>query len=532
MPEKHAKEIFKEFREHSIAEFFKKNRQMLGYSGPVKSLTTVIHEYLTNSLDACEEAGILPDIFVQIKRLGPNYYLVINEDNGPGIPKNYVGKAFGTMLAGTKFHRFQQARGQQGIGGAGCVMFSQITTGKPTKIITSTGKGVIFEADISIDVKTNSPKVSNAREYPGTMRGTRIETHLKHVKYQKGEQSPDEYIRRTALANPHARITYIDPDGIQVVYDRVVDKIPKIPKKTKPHPKGVEVDDLMTYASVTKARSIKGFLVNDFTRFSTKKVKELQEMLDFDLNKTPQSLTWEEAEKIVKAIKKMNFIAPPTDVLIPIGEEHLRKALQNILEPEFERVLTRPPAIYRGGVPFIVEVAIAYGGKAGRKSNNKESVEHQMEIMRFANRVPLLFDAGSCAITKAVQSVNWKKYGIQPEGPITVLVNFTSIHVPYTSAGKQAVADEEEIVKEIRLTLMDAARRIGIFISGKRKKYEKEKRLQEFMRYIPETAASIAKITGESEEVIRKRLEQIVKEKYDVEEGGKENGEQERQNGS
>ncbi len=524
---KEAKEIFKVFKEHSIAEFFKKNRQMLGYSGAIKSLTTVIHEYLTNSLDACEEAGILPEIYIEIKRMGPDSYLVINEDNGPGIPKKIVGKAFGTMLAGTKFHRFQQARGQQGIGGAGCIMFSQITTGKPTKVTTGIGKGTVYEADISIDLKNNQSKISNEKEFPGTMRGIRIETHLKGVKYQKSEQGPDEYIRRTALANPHARILYINPDKLKTVYDRVVDKIPRLPKKTKPHPMGIETDDMMSYASRSKARSIKGFLTNDFTRFSSQKANDLQKVVDFDLNKTPQSLSWEEAEKIVQAIRGMRFVAPPTDVLTPIGEAHLIKALHSILQPEFETVLTRKPALYRGGVPFIVEVALAYGGNSGKASSgngkngrkNDENVsQKQMEIMRFANRTPLLFDSGSCAITKAVQSINWRKYGIQPDGPVTVLVNFTSIHVPYTTAGKQAVSDEEEILKDIRLTLMDTGRRLGLYVSGKRKKYEKEKRLEQFMRYIPETASAIAKITGKANELIQKKLEKIVKEKYSTEE--------------
>ena len=358
-------------------------------------------------------------------------------------------------------------------------MFSQITTGKPTKVTTGTGNGTVYEADISIDLKENQSKITNEKEFPGTMRGTRIETHLKGLKYQKSEQGPDEYVRRTALANPHARIIYINPDKLKTVYDRVVEKIPKLPKKTKPHPMGIETDDLMSYASRSKARSIKGFLTADFTRFSSQKANDVQKLVDFDLNKTPQSMTWEEAEKIVKVIRGMSFVAPPTDVLIPIGEAHLTKALHSILQPEFETVLTRKPALYRGGVPFIVEVALAYGGNSGKASTGNEkdgkiqkddevNTQKQMEIMRFANRTPLLFDSGSCAITKAAQSIAWKKYGIQPDGPVTVLINFTSIHVPYTSAGKQAVSDEEEIIKDMRLALMDTGRRLGLYVSGKK----------------------------------------------------------------
>jgi DNA topoisomerase-6 subunit B len=504
--------IFKEFKEHSIAEFFKKNRQMLGYGGKIKSLTTAVHEYVTNGVDACEESGILPELFVQLERKGPEHYTLTVEDNGPGIPRKIVGKAFGTMLAGTKFHRFRQARGQQGIGGSGVVMFGQVTTGKPTKIITGRGDDKIYECRLSIDVKTNQPKVTDEKEYAGSMRGTRIETDLKTVKYQKGEYSPDEYLRRTALANPHCKITYIDPEGQTNVYDRAVSIIPKIPKETRPHPKGVEVDDLINYSTRTKARTIKSFLVTEFTRMSNAKANEIQKGVSFDMNKRPRDMTWEEAEEIVGAIRDTSFIAPPTECLIPISEEHLKRALDNVLHPEFETILTRPAALYRGGVPFIVEVGLAYGGKAG-KNNNTEGAE-KMEVMRFANRVPLLFDTGSCAITKAVQTTDWKRYSIKSDVPITVLVNFTSIYVPYTGAGKEAVTDDEEIIKEIRLTLMDTARRLGTYVSGQRRQYEKEMKKKSFEKYVGEIAKSVSKLTGKSEKLLEKHLNNIVEEKY------------------
>lgn len=506
-----AEDIFKEFKEHSIAEFFKKNRQMLGYSGKIKSLTTAVHEYVTNSLDACEEMGILPDIYVKIERTGPESYKLITEDNGPGLPKKLVGKAYGMMLAGTKFHRFQQARGQQGIGGSGVVMFGQITTGRPTRVISSCN-GKIYECDVSIDVKTNQPKIMNEKEYAGQMKGLRLETELKNVKYQKGEYSPDEYLRRTALANPHAKVTYIDPDGITTVYDRAIDKIPKLPKETLPHPKGIEVDDLLGFASKTKARTIKSFLVTEFTRMSGAKVKEIEERVNFDLNKRPKDMIWEEAEQIVGAIKQINFIAPPTDCLIPINEDHLKRALANVLQPEFDIVLTRPPSIYRGGVPFIVEVALAYGGKAGRKNGLEEG--DNTEMMRFANRVPLLFDAGGCAITKAIQTIDWRRYGLKEGDAITALVNFTSIHVPYTGAGKESISEDEEIIKEIRLALMDAGRKLGLYVSGQRRRDEREMKKKSFQKYIAETAEAVSKLSGQNAKILANHLNRIVDEKY------------------
>lgn len=516
-------DIHRDFREHSIAEFFKKNRQMLGYSGKIKSLTTAVHEYVTNALDACEEAKITPDIYVKLEKMGPDHYKLIVEDNGPGMKKNLVGKAFGTMLSGTKFHRFQQARGQQGIGAAGVVMFSQITTGKPTKVVTSNGSGNIYDCYVSIDAKTNTPKIDDPKEYTGQMQGLRIESELKNVKYQKGEYSPDEYIRRTALANPHVKITYIDPDNLTTVYDRAVGKIPKHPKVSKPHPKGVDVDDLLGYAGKTKSRTIKSFLVNDFTRMSSAKAKEIQNKVSFDLNKRPQDMRWEEAEEIVKTINNTNFIAPPTDCLIPIGEENLNKAMTNVIKPEFKTVLTRPPAIYRGGVPFVVEVALAYGGDAGKTNSSSED---KKEIMRFSNRVPLLFDTGSCAITKSVQNVDWKRYGIKEDIPVTILVNFTSIYVPYSGAGKESIIDDRDIVKEIRLALMDSGRKLGLYVSGQRRMYEREKRLKTFMRYVEPVSEALHGLTNMDMKKIQRELSILIENKFNV--GEIEEGEPEK----
>ncbi len=524
--------LFKEFQEHSIAEFFKKNRQMLGYSGKIKSLTTAVHEYVTNSLDACEEAGVLPDIWVKLERMGPDHYKLVVEDNGPGIPKKFVAKAMGTMLAGTKFHRFKQARGQQGIGASGVIMFSQITTGKPTKIVTSTGDGKVYEAKISIDVKTNSAKVTDEVEHNGKMRGMRIESELKDVTYQKGDQSTDEYLRRTALVNPHTKITWIDPEGVTTVWDRAIKEIPARPRESQPHPKGIGVDDLMSMATTTASRTIKSMLVSELARMSSAKADEIQKKVSFDMEKRPRDITWNEAEEIVKAIKELTFIAPPTDMLVPIGEKNMEKALDNILKPEFKTVLTRPAAVYRGGVPFIVEVGLAYGGKAGKEiaeGNEKEKTlmeekQFSMEVMRFANRVPMLFDAGTCALNLAVQNIDWKRYGIQEGYPMACVVNFTSVHVPYTGAGKQAVVDDEEIIKEIRLALMDAGRRLGLYVSGIRKKEEKEAKRKQLLRYIDPISEALAILTGKADKTIAKALRHLVEDRFeqieDEENGG------------
>jgi len=515
-----ADQMAKEFKEHSVAEFFKKNKQMLGLYGKVRTLTTVIHEYVSNSIDACEEANILPDIDVKIEEISPEYYEVMVKDNGPGLTKDTVGKALGQLLAGTKFHRLIQSRGQQGIGASGCTMLSQTTTGKPTRVITGTSRGKPISLELSIDPKLNRPKITNLKELDREFRGLAVQAKLKGILYRDSEQGPLEYLRRTAIANPHAQIKFTDPAGQKFLFKRSAAAIPKPPVAVKPHPKGVTVDEIVTLSKYTKARNVSSFLRGDFDRMGQKSLDEISKKVSFDMKKDPKQLMWEEAEEIVKAFKSTDFIAPSADALRPIGEQRIKKSLENIVEPEFSHVLTRKPQVYAGGFPFQVEIAICYGGRAGRTVQGQEGQEKRLEIMRFANRAPLLFDAGNCAITKAVHSIDWKRYDIKDidRAPVTVLVNFLSVYVPYTGAGKQAIADEEEVLEEIRLALMQSGRKAGRYISTKRKEAERQMKRELFYKYIPEIVNALNAITKVDKGILDKRLRKMVLTKLKLDE--------------
>ena len=300
--------LFSEFKEHSVADFFKKNRQMLGLYGKQRTLTTIIHELVTNSLDACEEAGILPEIEVSISEIGDEYYEISVIDNGPGIPENKIGSALGKLLAGTKFHRLVQTRGQQGIGVSGIILFSQITTGKPTKVISGTSKEKAVSLEITIDSKTNSPKITNKVYLDKKFRGTAIKAKFKEIQYKKGQGSVDEYLRRTAISNPHTTITFEDPFKEVTKYERIVKTLPKIPKQVKPHPRGVTVDEMLSLARYSPARKVSSYLTMTYDRFGQTAVNSISKIIHFDINKDPKKLTWEEAEEIVTAIKKLNLL--------------------------------------------------------------------------------------------------------------------------------------------------------------------------------------------------------------------------------
>jgi len=491
-----ASELFEEFKELTASEFFRRNKQMLGFSGKIRSLTMVFHELITNSLDATEEAGILPEITIDLKRVDKDHYILKHRDNGPGIPEDFITKVFCTMFAGSKFRNIQ-SRGQQGIGCSGCVLLSQMTTGKPAKIVSGykeNGELKGVEMTFKMDVKKNQGLILEKRPVEVESTGVHIELHFKDVSYSLSEQGAYEYIRRTMIANPHAKITFRDPTGHKYILDRATEEIPPLPKEVLPHPRGVTADDLIFMAKHTDRRRFRSLLTTSLSRMSNKKVDEVEEITGIDLNKRPKDMKWEEAEKIVETFSSMDFMAPPTSGLIPIGKNQVEKGMREILNPEFAAANTRKPTTYRGGVSFIIEAGISYGGESGRIVGDQK----RAEIMRFANRVPLTFDQGSCAITEALKSIDWKRYGIRDldNAPITVFVNIVSTNVPYLSTGKQSIAPEPEILHEVRQATMKIARSLQKYIRAKKAAKEEELRSKIFETYVPVILKEAAILAG------------------------------------
>jgi len=515
-----------DFQRLTPSQFFRKNKQMLGFTGKIRSLTIVFHELITNSFDACEESGILPDIDIELKRVDKEHYILRHKDNGPGIPEDYVMQVYCMMFAGSKFRNIQ-SRGQQGLGCSGCVLLSQMTTGKPARVISCYKDGDEIKGvkmKFQMDVENNRGILMEREDYPAESTGVCIELQFKEVSYSLAEQGAFEYIRRTMIGNPHAKITFRDPSGHKYIFKRAADVVPVQPKEVLPHPKGVSADDLMTMAKNTDSRRYKSMLTSSMTRMSAKRVDEIAEITGIDMNKRPKAMTFQEAEAIVHCFKKMKFMAPPTDGLIPIGSEQIEKGMKQILKPEFVATITRKPVTYAGGVSFIIEAGLAYGGEAGRVV----SEQRKSEIMRFANRVPLTFDAGSCAITEALKSIDWKRYGLRDmdNTPLTLFVNIISTQVPYLSTGKQSVSPEPEIVHEIRQATMKLARKLQKHLRAKRAAKEKEKRSKVFEEYVPVIIEEAAKLgeTGVPEyqdilvKVTKRALAELLGEKVEEEE--------------
>ena len=486
-------------REISVSEFFAKNRHLLGFDNPRKAMLTTVKEAVDNALDACEEAGILPTLRIQLLQLEETRFKITVQDNGPGIVRRQIENIFGKLLYGSKFHRMKMSRGQQGIGISAAGMYGLMTTGKPVKIISKTGpKKPSHEVVLKIDTSKNKAEVVSDTEHPEDDklfpegRGTIVAIELEG-KYQKGRQSVDEYLEQTAIANPHAQITYITPANETIEFPRAMDELPEEAKEIKPHPKGIELGTLIQMLERTESRQLGGFLQKDFCRVGQQKAKQLAEGAGMTARTWVKNVGHAEAEKLYKSIQDTRITAPPTDCLVPIGSKALLAGLLKEVKAEFFAAATRPPAVYRGN-PFQMEVAIAYGGEL--KS------EESARILRFANRVPLLYQQSACSSFRAVVETGWKNYSLQqprgalPVGPLVIMIHMASVWVPFTSESKEAIADYDEIRKEMRLALQECGRKLGIYLRRRQRMKKESERRSIFERYIGEIASACNAITG------------------------------------
>ncbi|NOR85944.1 DNA topoisomerase VI subunit B [archaeon] len=507
-----AETLSKNHKSISIAEFFEKNKHLLGYENLQKSLLTCIREAVDNSLDACEEARILPDIYLEIQKVPDktDSFKIIIEDNGPGIIKANIPRVFGKLLYGSKFHRLKQSRGQQGIGISAAVLYAQLTTGKATKVYSKTGDGNIHIYELRIDTSKNEPEIiteTTLDGYEGT--GTRIEMFIKG-RYSRGKQSIPEYLQETAIMNPYARIIYTDPEGEKFDFERVVESLPEESKEIKPHPAGLQLGVLIRMLDVSKTKNLTGFLSEEFSRMGRTAISEIILISQLAGKTKPKKITREEADKLLSAMQKVKIQNPPTNCLSPVGSDAIKEGIKKELRPEFISSVTRPPAVYQGN-PFLIEVGIAYGGNLEKEGPAK--------LFRYANKVPLLYEQSACAITKSVLQNDWKRYHLKqsanslPIGPLAISIHIASVWVPYTSEGKEAIASYPVIIKEVKLAIQEAGRKLSSYLGKKKKAGLQEQKKSIFARYIGEISGALSDLTEVPKEQIDVKMNELLEAK-------------------
>jgi DNA topoisomerase-6 subunit B len=468
------------------------------------------------------------------------------------------------FVAGEGALACHNSRGQQGIGISAAAMYGQLTTGKPIRVTSRVGKkkaAHVFE--IQLDTRKNEPVVTHDDELAdwGQEHGTRVELEIV-ANWQQGQRFVNRYVEHTALANPHATIHYSRPvpasqrsgsnrPGNETLsFPRATQELPKEAVEIKPHPHGVELGALMLMAQESKSHDVRGFLQSAFSRVSNQAAGEILSRVSWGKKAVKPRVLGNDramAEALHKAIGETKLMAPPTNCLSPIGDQLMRKGLVSFLtviesegessdenaqldldsagkkpakkgkaqpppatepvpdapaEEGVEKIknhnyyiatVTRSPKVYRGN-PFQVEVGLAYGGSW--------PADKTIELFRFANRVPLLFQRGACGITEAVVRTDWRNYllsqpkGSLPVGPMALLVHIASVWVPFTSESKEAVAHYPDIIKEIQLAAQECGRKLATFIRKRKALDYQAQRRGIFELYIEEVAEAIGKITG------------------------------------
>ncbi|MDC4224644.1 MAG: DNA topoisomerase VI subunit B [Candidatus Manganitrophus sp.] len=527
-------------REISVAEFFTKNRHLLGFDSPRKAMLTCVKEAVDNALDACEEAGILPEVTVKLEIVSNDgtpppasqatRFRITVIDNGPGIVRQQIPPIFAKLLYGSKFHRLRMSRGQQGIGISAAGMYGQLTTGRPVQIISRTGpKSPAHYFEVQIDTKKNEPRILEKKEVAWeNPRGTAVTLEIEG-RYQKGRASVDDYLEQTSIANPHVKLVYVTPEGETKEYPRKYNELPIPPREIKPHPYGIEFGMLLKMMHETKSRWLSGFLSSDFSRVSSKLAEEICQAAKLSPQMKPREVHGADAEALYKAIQSTKIMAPPTNCLSPIGENAILAGLYKQIKGEFYTAVSRPPAVYRGN-PFVIEAGLAYGKAPepeGKKAEEKkvplaEGEDHEEDselarVIRYANRVPLLYQQSACATFKGVLETSWRNYGISqskgalPAGPMVIFVHMASVWVPFTSESKEAIADYDEIRKEITLALRECGRRLGSFLKRRERAKTEFRRRNIFELYIEEVVDACNRLKGGklATEKLKEQLQKI-----------------------
>ena len=493
----------------AISEFFEKNKHFLGFDSLPRSIITAVKEAVDNSLDACEEARILPDIKVKISKIDTRKDILelVTEDNGPGIPQKSIEKVFGQLLFGSRFHAIRQSRGQQGIGITGVVMYSQLTTGKPTHVQSKiAGEPTAVSVNIGLDTRKNKAVKSEQTrviwendDLTLKEHGLRVTTKMK-AKYQRGRQSVFQYLRMTSIVNPHAEITFTDPDGEVYHWPRVTERLPRKVDAIKPHPHGIELGQLQRMCRESQDSRLTVFLRQNFSGVSMRAAKELCEAAELQVSTKPKSMKPDDVRALLEAFqgerlvnkKRIKLLSPPTNCLSPIEEMLIKKGLSKTIDSKFISTMTRAPSVSHGN-PFQVEVGLIFG--------EDMAADKHVEILRFANRVPLMYQQGGCLLTKAIESVDWRQYGLEqaggkgvPKGPAAILVHLASTNVQFTSEAKEALSDNEFVFEETRKAMLEMGRGLRKHLEKKKKMAKTREKFELINDILPAIAAKSAAI--------------------------------------
>ncbi len=494
--------------EISAADFFYRNKSLAGFDNPVRATYTIVRELVENALDAAEVPERPPQVEIvmmeyksKIKSSLPWYKMAV-ADNGIGLDPDEIPRAFGRVFVSSKY-RLIQSRGTFGLGGTMALLYGQITTNIPFKVISAKENEPVYEITMMIDIKKNEPVIIEKRILRGVSRAsfTIVESFFEG-NYPRAKKKIIDYLHQTAIVVPYANISFLDPEGNFYIFPRSTNRMPPRPKEALHHPKGVDLELLQRLLRSTRARTLKSFLIRHFQRVGEKTSIEVLKLANLPPGKKPSKLDKQEISSLFHALKSYNrFLPPDPSVLSPLGAGLFELGIRKELQPEFVKAVQRPPSVY-GAHPFIIEAAVAYGGQI--------RLVGDIQLYRYANRIPLLYDVSSDISYQIIKKIDWNNYGIKsPEDePVVFFVHVVSTKVPFKTVGKEFIANVPEVAKEVELGLRTCARDLRIFLSRKRRKETLRRRYKLFKMYYQIIADTLRDMLGERPpiEVLLNRL--------------------------
>ncbi len=508
----------------STAEYFAKNLQQVGFSSPTKAVLTTLKEALDNALDACEEHQILPEIWIDIEKIGAgslkntDKIRVVVKDNGPGIDPDDIAKVFGEYLASSKFGRGRCSRGQQGIGISAATTWSLQTAARGAQVITKRSNAKkATSCLVTMDLKNNKGVLKDKVTVDWDLAsGTSVEFLFDGRIQLNGEAGILAYLMGNILVNPHMTLHYRLPESVKneyVTVERVSNDCPAIPEAVSPHPHTMKLGELISHAKVFGNVKVNSWLKRGFSRISDRVIDDILDKAKLPkafANKSLGTLSTQDFQKLYTGIQQAELLAPSTSSVIAIGEDGLSKSIRRLGEVDFFSTVSRKPAIC-DLKPVQVEVAVA------RLLGKKIEEEDQAQVLRFANRVPLQFDKASCAIVKAINTVNWKNYGLKqsrnsiPQGPYIISVSVVSPFIKFKNASKETIDASDELVEEIRRALMQAGQRLSRHIKRESKENELEQRLRHIEKFGPILVETLVRITESSQDRKKRAEDGLIK---------------------
>jgi DNA topoisomerase VI B subunit len=455
------------------------------------------------------------------------FYRLTCSDNGSGMPSEDIPNMLGRVLSSTKYNSVQQTRGKFGLGAKMVLIWSQMRVAQPMEVKSAlTDQDFISFYKFNIDLHKNAPLVREHKKLKnaGRWRGTEISV-LIEGNFTSYRSKLLRYLKLIAIITPYATFDFrfVAEDNknyMHHIFSRRTDKMPPPPEEAKHHPSDVDLELLKKIIAATKQRKLTSFLCNEFSNitknYASRIVKELcgggtkkeakgDEDEDGDYseaaaskNITPKQMSEKQILGLHQFMHQVRFGDPDGKYLSPAGEYNLRLGVMKELNPDMV-------ATYQGdakaleGHAFIVEAAVSIGGK-------DSTIEHnQLNVFRFANRIPLLFEQGNDVITKTAQAIKWNNYKIHLDQGVGVFVSIVSTKIQFKGTSKEYIGESDEISQAVRHALQQCALQLKAKLWKKEEAKQQAEKKKSLEKYIPDVSRAVYSVLNSLQDIRQTR---------------------------